>query len=182
VLKEKNKIYDFDKSYYNFAGIEVRSKNYSELYEKEYVRLKSSLKPEDVLDVKFKEAYIKIDKNGLEKGFSFDVEKITYKSTFLDKKIIEFKGVLTISDSFNKILSVDENFLYTFKEPLEPLNMYELFGITDPNLLKFNWDKDSTQEYNAEYNEIKKIIFSGRKLKISLIPKAIVLENGEVIK
>ncbi|TBN03222.1 hypothetical protein EYD45_09405 [Hyunsoonleella flava] len=163
-------------SSYNNATLEIRSKKYAELLSNEYSRLKNGLKPQDVIEVKFGQPVLEYDE-GLEKGFVINAEKILFKANFLNDKILEFKGELRISDTFNETLLIQNNFLYTFNEPLEKVNIYELFGIEDPNLISFIFYPKS-----HNYDKIKNIILSGRRLKIELFPTAVVLESGEVIQ
>ena len=160
--------------FYDSASIDVKSNNYSTLLNNEKLRLKNLLKPEDVLEVNFKQPYLESNPDTLEKLVVLEVQGETFKTFVLDNNAIEFKGLLSITDAYDELLFEFDEFIYIFNTPLFNRNKQEWRTVSYPVY--------TLTSSIPNYDRIKRLILLGSKLKVKLKPTAVVLDNGDIIK
>jgi hypothetical protein len=158
--------------FYDYAYIEVKSKDYNNLLNKEIIRRRQALTPDEVLQIYFKQPYVEVDPDTSEELIALEVTDERLITPVLDSDVIEFKGDLLIRDAYNKLLLKEEDFQYIFSSPLH--NRQEWRTVRYPVY--------TLNSYTPNYEEIKNLISKGSKLKVKLRPTIVALANGEVIK
>jgi hypothetical protein len=162
--------------FYGTAGLEIRSKSYSDDLKKEYEKRRKELKPEDVLRIDFTPPYFTTDYNEYGDNFLKLVVKAyfdSYTTNVINNDIIECKGILLMTDAYNDTLAESE-IIYKFPYPLiSPRKQRE-------RLVKYNYY--TLNSADPSYYKIADLVRSGSKIKIEFKPTAVVLDDGSVIK
>lgn len=162
--------------FYDVAYIQIKSKSYEQDFKLEKEKKIKMLTPEKILSISFEAPSLINDID----EFGNIVSKITllansenYLSWVLDEDIIECKGILSVTDTYNDTLKSAE-LIYKFSTPLTSPTKQEWRTI--------DYNSYSIKNTDPTHNKIINMMKAGSTLKAKFKPTAVVLESGNVIK